>query len=89
MANLLTVTQVAKRAGLSAKKFNEILYAKNVINHRGRPSKKDPKVMKPFWELLEHEFGKNIPNHHGGGSVKFYANKVDDLLCHVGLGGIL
>ena len=89
MHKLLTATQVAKTVSLSAVKFNEILYAKNVINKRGRPGKKDPKVMKPFWELVEHEFGKNMPNFHGGGTVKFYENKVSALLSRVGLGGIL
>ena len=89
MKNLLTPTQVAKRAGLSAVKFNEILYANKVINKRGRPSKKDPKVTKPYWDLVRMEFGKNIPSYHGGGSIKYYPHKVDELLSLVGLKGIL
>lgn len=89
MKTLLTSTQVAQRAGLSVVKFNEILYNKKVLNKRGRPSRKNPRVFKPFWELLESEFGKNIPSMHGGGTVKFYANKVDDLLSRVGLRGVL
>ena len=89
MKNLLTPTQVAKRAGLSAVKFNEILYAKKVINKRGRPSKKDPKVMKPYWDLVRMEFGKNIPSYHGGGNIKYYPHKVDELLSLVGLKGVL
>ena len=89
MKNLLTPTQVAKRAGLSTVKFNEILYAQKIINKRGRPSKKDPTVFKPYWHLLRMEFGKNIPSRHGGGSVKYYPHKVDELLSLVGLRGIL
>jgi len=88
MANLLTSTDVAKRAGLSAVKLNAILYSKGILNKRGRPSKKDPKVFKPFWEILEFKFGKNIPSHHGGGVVKFYPHMVDELLVEAGLGGL-
>ena len=86
---LLTPTDVAKRAGLSAKKFNELLYSKKIINKRSRKSKKDPTKWKPYWELLEFEYGKNIPSFHGGGVVRFYPNMVDVLLRDVGVGGVL
>ena len=86
---LLTSTQVAAKVGLSAKVFNELLYKKEILNKRGRPSKKNPQTFKPFWFLLDLKYGQNNPNPHGGNTVKFYENMLPTLFTAVGRGGLV
>jgi len=86
---LLTSTQAAAKAELSAKAFNELLYKKEILNKRGRPSKKNPQIFKPFWFLLDLKYGRNYPNAHGGNTVKFYENMLPTLFRAVGRGGLI
>jgi len=93
---LLTSTQVAKRAGLSVHAFHKIKklynpmdFESSILNHRSRPSQKDPSVRKPYWWLNDARFGKNFPDRFGGNTVKWYSDKIDGLFCEIGIGGVL
>jgi hypothetical protein len=86
---LLNSTQVAVKAGLSAKAFNELLYKKEILNKRGRQSKKNPKVFKPYWDLLDLKYGQNNRTPHGGNNVKFYENMIPTLFSAVGVGSLV
>ena len=86
---LLTSTQAGAKAGLSAKAFNELLYKKKILNKRGRPSKKQKGVFKPFWELLDLKYGQNIKSHHNVNNVKFYESMLPTLFDAVGIRGLI
>lgn len=86
---LLTSTQAAAKAGLSAKAFNELLYKNKILNKRGRPSKKNPKLFKPFWDLLDTRYGRNIASYHNVNNVRWYESMLPELFEKVGLGGLV
>jgi hypothetical protein len=85
----LSSTQAGAKAGLSAEAFNKLLYSKNILNKRGRPSKSCPGTFKPYWDLIEKEYGYTTPDNHGGLNVRFYSDKLPDLFKRVGLKGLL
>jgi len=86
---LLTSTQAGAKVGLSAKAFNERLYQKGILNKRGRPSRKHKGVYKPFWELLDTRYGRNIPSHYNVNSVRFYESMLPELFVKVEIGELL
>jgi len=88
---LLTTTQVAKRAGLTVhafmknkKIFDSANFSKTILNHRGRPSRKTKGEWRAYWYLQNPYFGTNIKDAHGGYTVKWYSDRVDELFRLVG-----